>query len=102
MSDPTPETLRRIPLLQDIKALGAALDAHADAWEASISLRKEVEKVAREETADLRKRLEEAGRGLWLAISEWSTWKDVLLSNMKEADWQETMDGLRAAAPKEG
>lgn len=38
-----------------------------------------------------------AERGLWLAVSEWSTWKDVLLSNMKEADWQETTDGLRAA-----
>jgi len=40
-----------------------------------------------------------AETGVWLAISEWSTWKDVLLSKMTEADWQETMDGLRAALP---
>ena len=43
-------------------------------------------------------RIEELERAGQLAISEWSTWKDVLMSNMREADWQETMDGLRAPA----
>jgi hypothetical protein len=49
-----------------------------------------------------RKRIEELERAGQLAISEWSTWKDVLMSNMREADWQETMDGLRAPAALRG
>jgi hypothetical protein len=47
-------------------------------------------------------RIEELERAGQLAISEWSTWKDVLMSNMREADWQETMDGLRAPAALRG
>ena len=49
-------------------------------------------------SAALEARIEALERARQLAISEWSTWKDVLMSNMREADWQETMDGLRAPA----
>jgi len=92
----TPETLRKRPPLSDdegvdITNLWAHCDAHADAWERLERYSKTLE----DSIGTLQARIEELERLRMLAISQWGTWKDVLLSSMDEADWEETMTALK-------